>query len=117
MIADHELFFRPPPVSELVVRSHERASRESRAQNAGAGSQRSTGRKLKRRWDGSGANPTLPGQLLTGMYGMNFQQKDGEPGIPELMFAYPWGYVWFWCCFLTCSLSMVAYFKYYRRWI
>ena len=55
--------------------------------------------------------------LLTGMYGMNFQQKDGEPGIPELMFAYPWGYVWFWCCFLTCSLSMVAYFKYYRRWI
>ena len=59
----------------------------------------------------------LPGQLLTGMYGMNFQQKDGEPGIPELMFAYPWGYVWFWCCFLTCSLSMVAYFKYYRRWI
>ena len=59
----------------------------------------------------------MPGQLLTGMYGMNFQKKDGDPGIPELMFTYPWGYVWFWCCFLTCSLSLVAYFKYYRRWI
>ena len=52
---------------------------------------------------------------------MNFQKpdRDGEliPGIPELLFKYPWGYVWFWGCFITLSSSLIAYFKYVRRWI
>jgi Mg2+ and Co2+ transporter CorA len=36
----------------------------------------------------------LPAQFFTGLYGMNFVDSDGEPGIPELKFKH--GYAYFW---------------------
>lgn len=45
----------------------------------------------------------LPAQLLTGIYGMNFQNPDGSASIPELQMKY--GYVGFWCVIVTILAS------------
>eukprot|EP00928_Gymnodinium_smaydae_P026314 TRINITY_DN20709_c1_g4_i2.p1 TRINITY_DN20709_c1_g4~~TRINITY_DN20709_c1_g4_i2.p1 ORF type:complete len:567 (-),score=46.26 TRINITY_DN20709_c1_g4_i2:161-1861(-) len=36
----------------------------------------------------------LPGQFITGLYGMNFVDANGDPNMPEL--TWEWGYVYFW---------------------
>lgn len=46
----------------------------------------------------------LPIQILSGVYGMNFQKEDGSPGIPELMWEN--GYMYFWG--LSLGLAMCA---------
>jgi len=55
----------------------------------------------------------VPGQFLTGVYGMNFQY-DGIPSIPELTWEH--GYLYFWILFL--SITSITFFVYRRqRWI
>ena len=40
----------------------------------------------------------LPPQFFTGVYGMNFVNKEtGDPGIPELMHPYGYQILWGWC--------------------
>eukprot|EP00755_Sulcionema_specki_P014195 Sspe_Gene.56035::Locus_30829_Transcript_2_2_Confidence_0.400_Length_5241::g.56035::m.56035/K03284/corA; magnesium transporter len=51
----------------------------------------------------------LPAQFVTGMYGMNFQSADGEPGIPELTWAH--GYTYFWCLIGGITTVMLCLFK------
>eukprot|EP00928_Gymnodinium_smaydae_P095305 TRINITY_DN8179_c0_g1_i1.p1 TRINITY_DN8179_c0_g1~~TRINITY_DN8179_c0_g1_i1.p1 ORF type:complete len:679 (+),score=72.86 TRINITY_DN8179_c0_g1_i1:35-2038(+) len=48
----------------------------------------------------------LPAQFVTGLYGMNFQNADGSPGIPELKWEH--GYLYFWI--LQLILVLVAVF-------
>eukprot|EP00927_Polykrikos_kofoidii_P015003 TRINITY_DN16651_c0_g2_i1.p1 TRINITY_DN16651_c0_g2~~TRINITY_DN16651_c0_g2_i1.p1 ORF type:complete len:923 (-),score=141.25 TRINITY_DN16651_c0_g2_i1:165-2933(-) len=48
-----------------------------------------------------------PVQFLTGVYGMNFQGEDGEPGIPELRWAN--GYVFFWVVVLIYFATAVLF--------
>ena len=45
----------------------------------------------------------LPIQILSGVYGMNFQLEDGSPGIPELVM--PNGYMFFWGVSLALAFS------------
>eukprot|EP00928_Gymnodinium_smaydae_P095312 TRINITY_DN8179_c0_g1_i8.p1 TRINITY_DN8179_c0_g1~~TRINITY_DN8179_c0_g1_i8.p1 ORF type:complete len:693 (+),score=52.95 TRINITY_DN8179_c0_g1_i8:76-2079(+) len=48
----------------------------------------------------------LPAQFLCGLYGMNFQNADGSPGIPELRWKH--GYLYFWMLQLILLLVAVA---------
>jgi hypothetical protein len=55
----------------------------------------------------------VPGQFLTGLYGMNFQY-DGKSSIPELTWEH--GYLYFWI--LLFSITSITFFLYRRqRWI
>merc|ERR1712113_907329 len=47
----------------------------------------------------------LPAQFITGLYGMNFEARDGSPGIPELTFQN--GYVYFWILQAVCFVLMM----------
>jgi len=51
----------------------------------------------------------LPLQTLTGLYGMNFVDVNGDPAMPEL--KWKWGYTCFWC-FSICSMALI--FVYFR---
>eukprot|EP01062_Namystynia_karyoxenos_P079031 TRINITY_DN824_c0_g2_i1.p1 TRINITY_DN824_c0_g2~~TRINITY_DN824_c0_g2_i1.p1 ORF type:complete len:1001 (+),score=279.65 TRINITY_DN824_c0_g2_i1:148-3003(+) len=53
----------------------------------------------------------MPAQLLAGVYGMNFVDDEGNPGIPELRWKY--GYLYFW---LT-VLGMVAVLGMTAWWV
>ena len=60
----------------------------------------------------------IPGQFLTGMYGMNFVTANGTPGIPELV-AFSageganeyGGYIFFWCAFIILTVSLACAFR------
>merc|ERR1712151_175918 len=47
----------------------------------------------------------LPAQFVTGLYGMNFQDKDGTPTMPELLWEA--GYEYFWILQLFLAVMMV----------
>lgn len=49
----------------------------------------------------------LPAQFLTGLYGMNFQDQDGRPTIPELKNEH--GYALFWCLLGGCLLIVTIF--------
>jgi Mg2+ and Co2+ transporter CorA len=56
----------------------------------------------------------VPGQFLTGLYGMNFQDENGTPTIPELTWEY--GYLFFWCVLIVItSITFIFYRR--QRWI
>merc|ERR1712048_1466396 len=50
----------------------------------------------------------LPAQFITGLYGMNFEDQSGKPGIPELRFKN--GYIYFWILQASCLLLMSIVF-------
>mmetsp|Transcript_23746 Transcript_23746/g.54845 ORF Transcript_23746/g.54845 Transcript_23746/m.54845 type:complete len:680 (-) Transcript_23746:93-2132(-) len=56
-----------------------------------------------------------PAQFLAGIYGMNFVDEDGEPGIPELRWEH--GYLYFWLVvagYLIVSITFVCWL--FRKW-
>jgi Mg2+ and Co2+ transporter CorA len=56
----------------------------------------------------------VPGQFLTGLYGMNFQDENGTPTIPELTWEH--GYLFFWCVLIVItSITFIFYRR--QRWI
>ena len=56
----------------------------------------------------------VPGQFLTGLYGMNFQDAQGTPTIPELTWEH--GYLFFWLVLII--ITSVTFIFYRRqRWI
>ena len=56
----------------------------------------------------------VPGQFLTGLYGMNFQDENGTPTIPELTWEH--GYLFFWCILIVItSITFIFYRR--QRWI
>jgi len=52
----------------------------------------------------------MPLQLIAGVYGMNFQDRDGKPTMPELL--WPQGYTYFWA-FTMCYLVFGGVFAYW----
>lgn len=51
----------------------------------------------------------LPGQFVTGIFGMNFQDESGTPTIPELNWQR--GYLYFWCVvgiLISCGLIIMG---------
>lgn len=54
----------------------------------------------------------IPAQFVTGMYGMNFVDSDGNPGIPELTWEN--GYVYFWSLVVALVLTSSGLFRYYH---
>ena len=56
----------------------------------------------------------VPGQFLTGLYGMNFQDENGRPTIPELTWEY--GYAFFWALLVVIT-SVTFYFYRRQQWI
>ena len=56
----------------------------------------------------------VPGQFLTGLYGMNFQDENGRPTIPELTWEY--GYAFFWALLIVIT-SVTFYFYRRQQWI
>jgi Mg2+ and Co2+ transporter CorA len=56
----------------------------------------------------------VPGQFLTGLYGMNFQDENGKPTIPELTWEY--GYVFFWGLFIIVTTITFIFYR-RQRWI
>jgi hypothetical protein len=56
----------------------------------------------------------VPGQFLTGLYGMNFQDESGKPTIPELTWEH--GYLFFWLLLIVItSITFIFYRR--QRWI
>lgn len=56
----------------------------------------------------------VPGQFLTGLYGMNFVKEDGTPSIPELTWEH--GYLFFWLLLIIItSITFIFYRR--QRWI
>ena len=56
----------------------------------------------------------VPGQFLTGLYGMNFQDENGRPTIPELNWEH--GYLFFWLLLIIItSITFIFYRR--QRWI
>jgi Mg2+ and Co2+ transporter CorA len=56
----------------------------------------------------------VPGQFLTGLYGMNFVDDDGKPSIPELTWEH--GYLFFWLVLIIItSITFIFYRR--QRWI
>ena len=56
----------------------------------------------------------VPGQFLTGLYGMNFQDENGKPTIPELTWEH--GYLFFWLLLIVItSITFIFYRR--QRWI
>ena len=51
----------------------------------------------------------LPAQFITGLYGMNFQDEDGKPTIPELTWKY--GYFYFWVTVVVVTIVLVCVVK------
>ena len=56
----------------------------------------------------------VPGQFLTGLYGMNFQDENGRPTIPELTWEYGYAFVW---ALLVVITSVTFYFYRRQQWI
>ncbi|KAF4652547.1 methylated-DNA--protein-cysteine methyltransferase [Perkinsus olseni] len=57
----------------------------------------------------------VPGQFLTGVYGMNFQNPiTGDPGMPELLWEH--GYLYFWLLLLTIT-SLIFFLYRKQKWI
>ena len=52
----------------------------------------------------------LPAQFLTGMYGMNFVDEEGNPSLPELTWKY--GYSAFWA--MSISSVFLIYFYFHK---
>lgn len=50
----------------------------------------------------------MPMQLMTGIYGMNFVEEDGSPGIPELKWEF--GYFYFWILMVVLFFMSLAMF-------
>eukprot|EP01060_Flectonema_neradi_P013906 TRINITY_DN20623_c0_g1_i1.p1 TRINITY_DN20623_c0_g1~~TRINITY_DN20623_c0_g1_i1.p1 ORF type:complete len:782 (+),score=113.64 TRINITY_DN20623_c0_g1_i1:167-2512(+) len=55
----------------------------------------------------------LPAQFITGLYGMNFQDEDGRPTIPELTWRY--GYAYFWATVAVVTFVLVFVVKTVNR--
>ena len=56
----------------------------------------------------------VPGQFLTGLYGMNFQDENGTPTIPELTWEH--GYLFFWCVLIVITTITFIFYR-RQRWI
>jgi Mg2+ and Co2+ transporter CorA len=56
----------------------------------------------------------VPGQFLTGIYGMNFQDENGVPTIPELTWEH--GYLFFWCLLIVITTITFIFYR-RQRWI
>ena len=56
----------------------------------------------------------VPGQFLTGLYGMNFVTEEGKPAMPELLWRH--GYLYFWVATITSTVLMLSYFR-FSKWI